>query len=188
MTENSLVALYCIVDDFIYSFPDTSAGKKNLALYYAKRCKKRRKGTKSNFCDKVFIGFENHVRTQLYFISNPVCNIYEKYIPIVKLRRAYKIAIAICPDFISSNVSKPKVEYVVNPPQIPTFKKSNNFGFRLFFKFRETTNPMTKHPVIFIKKVFTGNEKFSLTGINPIKYLKIEPIAPPSPTNKQVNI
>ena len=33
MTENSLVALYCIVDDFIYSFPDTSAGKKNLALY-----------------------------------------------------------------------------------------------------------------------------------------------------------
>ena len=42
MTENSLVALYCIVDDFIYSFPDTSAGKKNLALYYSKRCKKRR--------------------------------------------------------------------------------------------------------------------------------------------------
>lgn len=30
MTENSLITLYCIVDDFIHRFLETSAGKKNL--------------------------------------------------------------------------------------------------------------------------------------------------------------
>ena len=42
MTENSLITLYCIVDDFIYRFLETSAGKKNLALYYGRRGPKRR--------------------------------------------------------------------------------------------------------------------------------------------------
>ena len=37
MTENSLILLYCIVDDFIQRFIETSAGKKNVALYYGKR-------------------------------------------------------------------------------------------------------------------------------------------------------
>ena len=37
MTENSLITLYCIVDDFIHRFLETSAGKKNLAMYYGKR-------------------------------------------------------------------------------------------------------------------------------------------------------
>ena len=42
MTENSLVLLYCIVDDFIQRFIETSKGKKNVALYYGKRGPKRR--------------------------------------------------------------------------------------------------------------------------------------------------
>ena len=42
MTENSLTTLYCIVDDFIHRFLETSAGKKNLALYYGRRGPKRR--------------------------------------------------------------------------------------------------------------------------------------------------
>ena len=42
MTENSLTTLYCIVDDFIHRFLETSAGKKSLALYCGKRGPKRR--------------------------------------------------------------------------------------------------------------------------------------------------
>ncbi|MGP1575966.1 MAG: hypothetical protein ACTTH7_00485 [Treponema sp.] len=42
MTENSLISLYCIVDDFIQRFLETSTGKKNEALYYGKRGAKRR--------------------------------------------------------------------------------------------------------------------------------------------------
>jgi len=42
MTENSLILLYCIVDDFIQMFIETSTGKKNEALYYGKRGPKRR--------------------------------------------------------------------------------------------------------------------------------------------------
>ena len=42
MTDNSLTSLYCIVDDFIQRFLETSAGKKNLALYYGRRTPKRR--------------------------------------------------------------------------------------------------------------------------------------------------
>ena len=41
MTENSLITLYCIVDDFIHRFLETSVGKKNLAMYYGKRGPKR---------------------------------------------------------------------------------------------------------------------------------------------------
>lgn len=42
MTENSLISLYCIVDDFIQMFIETSTGKKNEALYYGKQGTKRR--------------------------------------------------------------------------------------------------------------------------------------------------
>ena len=37
MTENSLITLYCIVDDFIHRFLETPPGKKNLAMNYGKR-------------------------------------------------------------------------------------------------------------------------------------------------------
>lgn len=42
MTGESLITLYCIVDNFIHRFLETSARKKNLALYYEKRGPKRR--------------------------------------------------------------------------------------------------------------------------------------------------
>ncbi len=32
MTENSLITLYCIVDDFIHRFLETSAGKRRLKM------------------------------------------------------------------------------------------------------------------------------------------------------------
>ncbi len=42
MTENSLITLYCIVDDFIHRFLETAAGKKNLSIYYGRRVPHRR--------------------------------------------------------------------------------------------------------------------------------------------------
>ncbi len=37
MTENDLIELYCIIDDFYQRFIKTSSGKKNLNMYYGKR-------------------------------------------------------------------------------------------------------------------------------------------------------
>jgi len=42
MTENDLIELYCIVDDFYQKFVETKAGKRNLALYYGRRGPKKR--------------------------------------------------------------------------------------------------------------------------------------------------
>ena len=42
MTENDLVELYCIIDDFYQRFIETPAGKKNIELYYGKRGPLRR--------------------------------------------------------------------------------------------------------------------------------------------------
>ena len=42
MTENDLIKLYCIVDDFYHMFIETESGKKNLELYYGKRGPARR--------------------------------------------------------------------------------------------------------------------------------------------------
>ncbi len=42
MTENDLIKLYCIVDDFYHMFIKTECGKKNLELYYGKRGPVRR--------------------------------------------------------------------------------------------------------------------------------------------------
>ena len=42
MTENDLIKLYCIVDDFYHMFIETECGKKNLEFYYSKRGPARR--------------------------------------------------------------------------------------------------------------------------------------------------
>ncbi len=42
MTENDLIELYCIIDNFYQRFIMTTAGKKNLELYYGKRGPSRR--------------------------------------------------------------------------------------------------------------------------------------------------
>ena len=52
MTKNSLITLYCIVDDFIHRFLETAAGKKNLSIYYGRRVPHRR----MRIADKVMKG------------------------------------------------------------------------------------------------------------------------------------
>ena len=42
MTKNSLITLYCIVDNFIHRFLETSTEKKNLVLYYGRHRPKLR--------------------------------------------------------------------------------------------------------------------------------------------------
>ena len=91
-------------------------------------------------------------------------------IPTAMLRSIYKPAIPRCPFFRRFELSSAKVENVVKPPQIPTFKNKTRRGLRLLnFKLRAAINPMTKHPRTLIAKVFTGNRVCSLRGINPIR-------------------
>ena len=79
-------------------------------------------------------------------------------IPAAMLRNIYKAAIPGCPFFRRFELSRAKVENVVKPPQIPTFKNNTRRGFRLLdFKLRAAINPMTKHPRTLIAKVFIGN-------------------------------
>lgn len=42
MTENDLITLYCIVDEFVHKFVETPAGQKSLAMYYGRRGPRRR--------------------------------------------------------------------------------------------------------------------------------------------------
>ena len=66
--------------------------------------------------------------------------------------------------------SSAKVENVVNPPQIPVFKKSTSFGFGMDpFEASMATRAIAIQPAILIKNVFTGNRVVSQTGINPIR-------------------
>ena len=82
-----------------------------------------------------------------------------------------------------------KVEKVVKPPQIPTFRNRTYRGLRLLdFNVSAVIIPMKKLPSKLIAKVFIGNKHCSLTGINPIRYRKTEPNAPPSATDKHSSI
>ena len=66
--------------------------------------------------------------------------------------------------------SSEKVENVVNPPQIPVFKKRTSFGFgREPFEASKATRAIAMQPVILIKNVLTGNRVVSQTGINPTR-------------------
>lgn len=99
------------------------------------------------------------------------------------------IAVAAKPPFISSAVSRENVEKVVNPPHIPTFKKSSNLGSMFsFFDAAKAMQPIANAPTILMIKVLIGNDSGFLIGIKLIKYLKIVPMNPPKPTIKQFNI
>lgn len=66
----------------------------------------------------------------------------------------YIKAIAIEPLFINSAVSRENVEKVVNPPHIPTFKKSSNLGSMFsFFDAAKAIQPIANAPATFIIKV-----------------------------------
>ena len=60
--------------------------------------------------------------------------------------------------------SSEKVENVVNPPQIPVFKKRVNFGFEI-----DPFEAIAMQPAMLIKNVLTGNRVVSQTGINPTR-------------------
>ena len=63
--------------------------------------------------------------------------------------------------------SSEKVENVVNPPQIPVFKKRVNFGFEIDpFEASMATRAIAMQPAMLIKNVLTGNNVVSQTGIN----------------------
>ena len=68
--------------------------------------------------------------------------------------------------------------------------KSDSYrGLRLLdFSARAVTSPMIKQSRTFIANVLIGNRNCSFTGINPIRYLRTEPAAPPSATAKQSSI
>ena len=86
-------------------------------------------------------------------------------------------------------LSRAKVEKVVKPPQIPTFRNKIRRGFMLLdLRLKAVINPMMKHPRTFMAKVLAGKRYFSLRGINPMRYLKTEPTAPPSATARQSSI
>ena len=66
--------------------------------------------------------------------------------------------------------SSAKVENVVNPPQIPVFKKRINFGFEIDpFEASMVTRAIAMQPAMLIKNVLTGNRVVSQTGINPTR-------------------
>ena len=66
--------------------------------------------------------------------------------------------------------SSEKVENVVNPPQIPVFKKRVNFGFEIYpFEASMATRAIEMQPAMLIKNVLTGNRVVSQTGINPTR-------------------
>ena len=64
--------------------------------------------------------------------------------------------------------SSEKVENVVNPPQIPVFKKRVNFGFEID-PFEASMATIAMQPAMLIKNVLTGNRVVSQTGINPTR-------------------
>ena len=85
MTENSLITLYCIVDDFIHRFLGTSAGKKNLAMYYGKRGPKRRMPVADVVTLNLIRVFD---RTgDLKTFHKNAKNHYKSYFPIIKSQK-----------------------------------------------------------------------------------------------------
>ena len=55
--------------------------------------------------------------------------------------------------------SSAKVENVVNPPQMPVFKKRTSFGFEIApFEASMATRAIAMQPAILIKKRFDGKQ------------------------------
>ncbi len=83
-------------------------------------------------------------------------------------------------------VSNENVEKVVNPPHNPVFKKRWICEDKYCFSNKPTTTPMIKAPSKFVINVKTGKEL--LIGNKLKVYLKMDPMAPPSPTHKNLSI
>lgn len=79
------------------------------------------------------------------------------------------------------NISREKVENVVNPPQNPVFRKLILNSLMLGFKLVATIRPIKNEPKIFIIIVIILLS-YIFIGIKPKRYLDIEPKAPPKET------
>ena len=79
-------------------------------------------------------------------------------IPAATLTTMYITAVNIEPDLINPAVSNEKVENVVKPPHIPTFRKSMSLESRLlFFAAHRAISPIASEPTTFISSVMKGN-------------------------------
>lgn len=87
-------------------------------------------------------------------------------------------------DSIISNVSREKVENVVNPPHTPTLKNKLNLEPGDI----ELIIPIKKEPTKFIIKVAIGKDILLKIDIWLHKYLIPAPIKPPKATNKKLII
>lgn len=95
------------------------------------------------------------------------------------------IAVTILRSFNNAMLSKPKLEKVVKPPNIPITTNSLNASACLYITYDMHT-PMRKHPMMFAANVGHGNPV--LTGFIAAhsRYLQTAPIAPPEATNSNV--
>lgn len=86
----------------------------------------------------------------------------------------------------SWNNSNEKVEKVVNEPQTPMVKNSNNFSFtNCCFAKKPKINPISKLPIRLTKSVEVGKDVVSCLGIAKLNpYLAVAPRKPPNPTIK----
>ena len=105
-------------------------------------------------------------------------------IPSRVLEQTCITAVAQAPASISLKVSKEKVEKVVNPPQMPTFKKSTALWSRSF-PAAAAIQPIAKAPRMFMIKVFSGKEPSTDKGSLLIMKRHTDPIKPPRPTIRQ---
>ncbi len=89
--------------------------------------------------------------------------------------------------------SRENAEKVVKPPSIPTNKKFFNCGEKSskFLIIKKYKIPAIKEPIMLTVNVPTGNLPIEIAKIlqylvknSVVKWRKIEPIAPPKPTNK----
>jgi hypothetical protein len=96
------------------------------------------------------------------------------------LAKIYKKARIYLPFSKSVVVWREKAEKVVKPPQSPVWRKAFALSLAFSPKNSPENSPIRNDPTIFIPNVTSG--KSELTGINPTKYLKTAPQAPPKPT------
>lgn len=82
--------------------------------------------------------------------------------------------------------SHEKLEKVVNPPQMPVAKNKRHSPKPACLAANPITMPMIKQPMMFTVNVANGN--LSCLIITENKYLSIEPMVPPMPTNIKFRI
>lgn len=105
------------------------------------------------------------------------------------LNATYKTATPIEPFLMSCAVSSEKVENVVKPPQIPTFKNKISLWSRFaYFETARAIQPIASAPTTFTINVASGKPSGFFSGSSPTRYLKTAPTKPPKPTKRQFSI